>query len=119
MLENILKFSRRYGLFKKGDSILLACSGGPDSLCMAHIFWRIAEKYHLKISVAHVEHGIRESASIADAAFVEKFCREKDIPFYIKHVDARGCAEKNKISLEAAARHLRYAFLRKLSIKLG
>ncbi|TCS81001.1 tRNA lysidine(34) synthetase TilS [Pectinatus cerevisiiphilus] len=119
MLAHVLKFSNHHKLFSNGDCILLACSGGPDSLCMTHIFMRLAEKCNLKIFVAHVEHGIRGQASIADAQFVEKFCRDNQLPFYLKEVNACAYADTHKISLETAARELRYDFLRETAHSLG
>ena len=111
MLKQVLTFNQKHHLFSSGDSILLACSGGPDSLCMVHIFNRLAPKYNLKIFVAHIEHGIRGQASIDDAIFVKNFCKQNNIPFYMKKVDACSYSAQYKLSLETGARILRYNFL--------
>jgi tRNA(Ile)-lysidine synthase len=119
MLKQVLRFNKKYNLFSMGNRILLACSGGPDSLCMVHIFLRLAVKFDLKLFVAHVEHGIRGASSIDDADFVKDFCHNHNVPFYLCNVDACGYAQQRKISLELAARELRYRFLYNMSKKLN
>ncbi|WP_196592689.1 tRNA lysidine(34) synthetase TilS [Pectinatus sottacetonis] len=118
MLKQIVAFCQKHRLFSYNDHILLACSGGPDSLCMVHIFIRLAAAYNLTVSVAHVEHGIRGRASVQDAAFVKDFCQKNNLPFYLKKVNAISYAEKNKLSVEAAARILRYSFLQQTATVL-
>ena len=61
------------------------------------------------VAAVHVEHGIRGEASLKDAEYAEAYCREQKIPFYRYAVRARELAEREKLSLEAAARRLRYA----------
>ncbi|MDQ0202757.1 tRNA lysidine(34) synthetase TilS [Pectinatus haikarae] len=119
MLTRVIEFNKKYHLFHAEDRILLACSGGPDSLCMVHLFMRLAEEYNLQIFAAHVEHGIRGKASVEDAQFVEKFCCIQHVPFYSKSVDACAYADRHKISLETAARELRYDFLQETAALLG
>ncbi len=119
MLKQVLTFNQKHNLFSSGDRILLACSGGPDSLCMVHIFNRLAPKYDLKIFVAHIEHGIRGQASVDDALFVKNFCEQNNIPFYLKKVDACSYSAQHKLSLETGARILRYSFLNEMAQSLN
>lgn len=119
MLKQVVEFCQKHRLFLAGDNILLACSGGPDSLCMVHLFIEIADRHNLMLFVAHIEHGIRGEESLADAHFVEQFCRDNNIDCYLRTVDAQTYAQKNKISLEMAARDLRYAQLRALAKELN
>ena len=101
--ENI----RRHG-FKR---LLLAVSGGLDSICLAHYF--ICNKDALGfewLGIAHVHHGLREGTADRDAAFVEAFAKAHDIPFFLKKLD--GEALKNaEGSLEENARDARYRAL--------
>jgi len=84
-----------------------AVSGGADSLALADALQRCGFRF----TVCHVEHGIRGRESREDAFYVEEFCRQSGIIFCCKHVDARELQEKEKLSLEDAARRLRYKAL--------
>ncbi|MCQ2089359.1 MAG: tRNA lysidine(34) synthetase TilS [Fibrobacter sp.] len=88
--------------------LLLAVSGGLDSICLAHFF--ICNKAALSlewVGIAHVHHGLREGSSDGDAKFVKNFADKLNTPFFIKHLD--GNALKNaEGSLEENARKARY-----------
>ena len=84
-----------------------AVSGGADSLAMADALQRCGFRF----TVCHVEHGIRGRESLEDARYVEAFCRKMGIAFCCKVVDAQKLRENEKISLEDAARRLRYQAL--------
>ncbi len=118
MIEKILVLKEEHALWQKKDRILIACSGGPDSLCLADIFIRLAGREQLEIFIAHVEHGIRGEDSWADAEFVQTFSAKHGIPFYMTHIDSIGYARKNHLSVEEAARFLRYEFLQQTARKL-
>lgn len=112
-MEKVEQFCRQHDLLPQGAGILVACSGGPDSLALLMILWRLRARYHLRVAAAHFEHGIRGAESQADAAFVKSFCQERGIPFRMGNGNVPSYAEENGLSLETAARKLRYAFLEK------
>ena len=107
MKDSIADSIRRHG-FKR---LLLAVSGGLDSICLAHYF--ICNKEALDIEwlgIAHVHHGLREETADRDAAFVEAFAKAHNVPFFLKKLD--GEALKNaEGSLEENARDARYKAL--------
>ena len=127
MLEKLLKNTAKYlaeqDLIRKGDKVLVACSGGPDSLALLDILARLSRlaKYDFLVEAAHFEHGIRteDGASLADARFVEMFCHERRITCHIEHFDVPRWAEEHGLSLETAARECRYAFLERLRQERG
>lgn len=94
-----------------GSRVLCAVSGGADSLCLLHWVWSRREEWGLTVMAAHYEHGLRGEEALRDAAFVEGFCRERDIPCRIGHGNVRAHAARTGLGVEAAARQLRYAFL--------
>lgn len=94
-----------------GSSIVVACSGGADSLALADAVEQLQKLQAYRVMVCHVEHGLRGAEAAADAAFVEAFCRERQLTCAVRHVDAKQLAASGKLSLEAAARQLRYAAL--------
>jgi tRNA(Ile)-lysidine synthase len=94
----------------KGQNIGVAVSGGADSMVLLHLLL----KEGAIVSVVNVDHGIRGQASARDSDFVREFCQKNGLPFYFKKVDAPALAEKEGISVELAARELRYAFFEEL-----
>ena len=99
----------------KDERLLCAVSGGADSMCLLHLLYTGG----YDVTAAHFEHGIRGAESLRDAAFVEDWCREHDIPFVLGHGNAPGHAAEKGLTLEEAARELRYAFLLSTAEKLG
>ena len=99
----------------RGKKLLCAVSGGADSMCLLHLLWRGG----FDVAAAHFEHGIRGAESLRDAAFVEEYCRACGIPFFLGRGDAPKFAEEKGLSLEQAARELRYAFLEETADAIG
>jgi len=90
-----------------GDIVVIGVSGGPDSLCLLHLARQIP---NLDIIVAHFDHQLRPEANL-EADFVRSVAEQMKLPFVIESADVRGYAEEHKLSLEEAARTLRYRFL--------
>lgn len=111
LLEKVKDWCKKTRLLKPGDAVLLACSGGPDSLALVDVFLRLQPEMELRLMVAHMDHMIRGSASAGDARFVAEFCQQRKIPCEIRTVDVPSYAKQQKLSTETAARELRYAFL--------
>ncbi len=109
------KFVDDNELLPRGAAVVVACSGGPDSLTL--LDWLLSQqaKRQLSITAAHFEHGIRGEESRADAAFVHDFCVSRGIPCRIGHGDVPTYAAENGLSMETAARELRYSFLRNVA----
>lgn len=91
--------------------ILIAVSGGADSLALAELLISSRQRFNLELCIAHFEHGLRGQDSIDDAAFVKNFSDERKINFVGGSGDVRSFAAEKKISVETAARILRYEFL--------
>ena len=99
MLEQkIFEFVTKYQLIENGDKLVLAVSGGPDSMAMFDILHKISQKGKLnfEIVVAHVHHGLRENAGL-DEKLVADFCQKIQIPFFVKHVQIKKIAETKKM----------------------
>ena len=113
MREKILETIKKYNMIENGDKIVLAVSGGPDSICMLDILNDIKNDetidINFEIVVAHVNHMIRKEAE-EDEKYVKKYCEEKQIEFYSKSIDVQKMANNNKIGLEEAGRKARYDF---------
>lgn len=112
MLQKIRKMIEQTNMVERGDCILVGCSGGADSVCLLLLMKEIAAEYGASLAAVHVEHGIRQEESIADARFVEKLCAGLGIVCYRYDVNAPEYAAQQHVGIEEAARTLRYqAFL--------
>jgi tRNA(Ile)-lysidine synthase len=92
----------------KDKRICVATSGGVDSTALLHYLKSREKECGYKVSAAHCEHGIRGEESISDAKFVERICKEWDVPLYTFFEDCPARAKQKKMSLETAARDFRY-----------
>ncbi|MBP2655854.1 MAG: tRNA(Ile)-lysidine synthase [Firmicutes bacterium] len=119
MLTKIRAWIERYQLLNYGDKVLVACSGGPDSLALVRIMHTLAGEYGVELAVAHVNHMLRGSESDADEAFVREFCAAAGLPVYLTKIDVPRFIDVSGRSTEDAARILRYSYLRKVAAALG
>ena len=99
--------------------VLAAVSGGADSVALLRLLCDAAQRLSLRVSCAHVEHGIRGASSREDEAFVRALCGELGVPLFVAHADVPGYAKAHGCGVEAAARTLRYAFLEETAEKTG
>jgi len=115
MLEQFEHYRQSEKLFLRNDNILLAVSGGIDSVVMLDLF--ISMGYN--ISVAHCNFRLRGKESDGDEEFVEKLCRKTGIKLYLKKFNTDEYASEKGISIQMAARDLRYQWLTELKEKEG
>ena len=101
--------SRR--LLLRGQKILVAVSGGADSMVLLHVLNSLAERNRWKISVAHFNHQLRGGASAADEKLVRQTAKKMRLRFLSGRADVKKFADQSKISVEMAARKLRHEFL--------
>lgn len=108
LFEDLKDYCKKHDMIQKGDRIIAGVSGGADSVCLFLLLQEWKEKMDLDLSVIHVEHGIRGDESREDASFVQQLCEEAGIPCKVTAVSAPVFAKEHHLSLEEAARSLRY-----------
>ena len=110
MLKKFIDLCRTENIFT-AKKIVVAVSGGADSLALADLLNSSKRRFNLELCIAHYEHGLRGKDSIDDANFVENFAKSLGVKFFCAHGDVKTFAAENKLSIETAARQLRYKFL--------
>lgn len=109
-MNNILEKITLNRLFEPDDEIILAVSGGCDSVVMAHLMKRLVNK----MVIAHCNFRLRGQESDEDENFVKSLAEKLQVPFYVKHFDTDEYALLQKISIQEAARELRYNWFENL-----
>jgi len=115
-VERARATTERRGLLKGGETVVVAVSGGPDSLSLLHVLARLAPEMRLSLHVAHFDHRLREG-SAADAAFVALAASRLELPATIRAADSTDTPKG--LSPEQAARERRYAFLDEVADAAG
>ncbi len=113
--QKILRFIKENELCFPGEKVLVALSGGPDSVFLLHFLNKFKNKFKIEIGVVHINHRLRGNDSERDELFCKAICDELSVPFYILRKDIKSYSKKNKISLEVAGRKIRYEFFEKIS----
>ena len=111
-LSQFQDFIQQHKLFASGNKILLAVSGGKDSVLMLHLFKAIG----VNIGVAHCNFNLRADEAQRDENFVKILAETLDLPFHITHFDTKKYAVENKISTQMAARDLRYTWFEEIRV---
>ncbi len=104
METKVKQFIEKEALFTRKDKILIGVSGGRDSIALLHVLYRLG----YDIVVAHCNFHLRGEESNRDSEFVTKHVQDMDVPFYSIDFDTELYARQNKLSIEMAARELRY-----------
>lgn len=111
LLRKVRATIEKYGMLDKGDLVIVAVSGGPDSIALLHVLNSLRHLYGIDLHAAHFEHGIRGKESIEDMEFVKAFCEDLGVGLTIGSKDVPTYAKSEGLSLEHASRKLRYEFL--------
>ena len=115
----VLDTIRRYHLFSRNDRVLVALSGGPDSVALLAALTGLREVYALEVLAGHVNHQLRGKDSHQDEEFVGRVCHEFGVPLHVKRLPTRQQASKAKRNLEDFARNQRYGFLFQIAKQKG
>lgn len=119
MLRKVQRTITRYGMLAPGERVLVAVSGGIDSIALLHLLHELQEVFLITLAVAHLDHGIRGAESRADAEFVAAKAENLRIPLVVERRDVPTYAEERGLSLEEAAREVRYRFLEEAAARVG
>ncbi len=109
--------SKRF--FRPGIRVLVAVSGGVDSVVLLQLLLSVRASLRIEVGAAHLNHGLRGRTSDNDALFVRKLCRQGNVPFHTRKAAVARKARQRKQSVEEAARQVRYRFLDSTADRFG
>jgi len=106
-MERVIDFIKQNNMIKSGEIIGVACSGGRDSICLLHYLNSIKSELDCEVVAVNVDHGIRTTSAL-DTEFVMQFCKDNHIRAYKFKAEALKVAKEEKLTIEQAARKVRY-----------
>ena len=114
-----MDFIKENSMFDRGDKVIVAVSGGPDSICLLHILNELRDELGITLIGAHVNHCLRGNEADKDEEYAKKTCESLNVDFYSKKADIHRISEEKNISCEMAGREVRYEFFKELMLKLS
>lgn len=118
LISKAKKTIDRHQMIKPGDRILVAVSGGPDSVALLLVLLALKQKFNLSLFIAHVNHKLRGKESDKDQEFVRKLVSDLNLKLYTKSFQVKKEAQRLKLSVEECARKIRYDYLNKMADRL-
>ncbi len=116
MEDLILKAINRFSLISKGDVVTVALSGGADSVSLLFAMLRLKDELGITVNAAHLNHGIRGEEADRDQQFVSDLCEKLGVKLFSEKADIPKIAKEKHLSLELAARQVRYEFLERVAV---
>lgn len=118
MLDRVRQTIQEYHLLETGDKVVVGVSGGPDSLALLHSLMILQGDFGYTLQVAHLNHGLRPEAA-ADAEYVRDLAAAWGLPVTVARRDVLAYRQEHRLSIEAAAREVRYNFFQEVAAAVG
>ena len=115
MIQKCKNFISEHKMLQPKDRVIIALSGGADSVFLFYLLIELKEEYELELMALHVEHGLRGQESLDDAAFVAQLCKRYHIPLQEYSCKVAESAKQNGRTIEEEARIVRYSFFEKVA----
>ncbi|KGN03077.1 tRNA(Ile)-lysidine synthetase [Clostridium novyi A str. 4570] len=119
LIEKVINTIKCNNMFEVNDKVVVALSGGPDSICLLHILHTLKDELNISIVAAHVNHCLRGEAADNDEMYVKKICEELGIQCFVKREDVHRISKERGISCEMAGREVRYQFFEEVLHKIN
>jgi tRNA(Ile)-lysidine synthase len=119
LTKKVTKTIECFGMLNPGDRVVVAVSGGPDSVCLLSVLQALAKSLHLTLHIAHLDHMFRGKESADEALFVADLAKKSGIPSTIKKTDVPAFCRERGLSSQEGARRERYGFLQRVARETG
>jgi len=119
VINKVKAFVIENNLIQNGDKVLVALSGGPDSVCLINILYELKKTFNIEIAAVHVNHMLRGDEAFKDEEYASDLCDALDIKFFSKRIDINAISKQRGISHELAGREERYKFFKLISKENG
>ena len=119
LLTKVKEIIKKYAMLSPGDRVVVAVSGGPDSVCLLSVLQAFSRELSLALHVAHLDHLFRGSESAAEALFVARLAEKMGIPATIEQFDVPAFCRERGLSSQTGARDVRYRFLHRVAETVG
>ena len=119
LARTVLDYIRNHELVTGPETLVVGVSGGPDSVCLLHLLWSLRQDLHTSLHVAHLDHMLRGSESEMDAAYVKDMAGRLGLPVTVEQQDVDSYRAANRLTLEEAARDVRYDFFDRVAAHAG
>ena len=119
LVEQVAAYMQAHHMTEPGSLVLVGVSGGADSVCLLSVLALLRESLEIRLRAVHVHHGIRGDEADQDAAYVERLCKELQVPCEVCRANVPELAVRWHMSLEEAARKVRYETFRKIGAETG
>jgi len=119
LLEKVQRTVEEHRMFASAKRVVVGVSGGPDSTALLNLLFKLKDDYGLQLWAAHLNHKIRGEEAEKEEKWVRQFARQLGIPAIVDSFDVPLLAQREKLSLEEAARQVRYEFFERVANRLG
>lgn len=117
--ERVYSTIDKYSMLRGGETVIVALSGGPDSVCLLHVMRRLSEDLKLSVSAVYVNHNLRAAEIPLEIEFCRRLCGDLGIEFFVKSVNVELLAHEQGLNKQEAARELRYSALEEAAFEGG
>ncbi|MFR2301415.1 MAG: tRNA lysidine(34) synthetase TilS, partial [Clostridium paraputrificum] len=117
MEKRVLEYILENELLQEKEKVVVGVSGGPDSICLLEVLYRLKSQLEIELVVAHINHMLRGEEANEDEKYVNNFCMERGIEVYSKRININEFAKEQRMSTETAGREARYEFFREVMKK--
>ena len=119
MINKVKEYIEENMLLEDRDRVLVALSGGPDSVCLLHILHMLKDEFKIKLGAIHINHMLRGKESDGDEQYTYNLCEKLGIEYYVRRIDIDYIAKKRNVSIEVAGRDSRYEAFEEIKKEYG
>lgn len=118
MLEKVRHTIKKYSMLSGGEKVLIALSGGPDSVCLLHILRELSDELHLALAAVYIDHGLRPDETPREIRFCADLCSDLGLDFLKREIAVKESPLVREMGKQAAARELRYRALQEAAFEV-